>query len=108
MVDGEITHWRNTAHAGARVNDRAFNCKLDRAAALQRTHKMLWFALSAYLEPNKKRYKSTTYQSFNIIAVIRLAFSHARIAYLGATAFLPPCDLLRPPANAMTPTRIPV
>jgi membrane-bound lytic murein transglycosylase MltF len=49
MVDGEITHWRNTAHAGARVTERAFNCKLDRVAALQRTHKMLWFALSAYV-----------------------------------------------------------
>ena len=75
--------WKRTAealaYAGARVTERAFNCKRDRVAALQRTHKMLWFALSAYLEPNKKRYKSTAYQGFNIIAVIRLAFSHARI-----------------------------
>ena len=97
MVNGENAHRRNTAHAGARVTERAFNCKLDRVAALQRTHKMLWFALSAYLELNKKRYKSTAYQSFNIIAVIRLAFSYARNACLGAAAFLPPLRFATPP-----------
>jgi len=84
---GDFTHWRNTAHAGARVTEQAFNCKRFGVAALRREHKMLWFALSAYLGPNKKCYKSMTCQSFNIIAIIRLALSHARSACLGAAAF---------------------
>ena len=46
---GDFTHWRNTAHAGARVTERAFNCKRFGVAAMQRGHKMLWFALSAYV-----------------------------------------------------------
>ena len=95
------------AHAGARVTERAFNCKLDRVAALQRTHKMLWFALSAYLKPNKKRYKSMACQSFNIIHVIRLAFSHARNAYLGAAAFLTPLRFAAAPRKCNDPNTHP-
>ena len=48
-VGGEITHWRNTAHAGARVTERAFNFKRFGDAAMQREHKMLWFAFCAYV-----------------------------------------------------------
>ena len=48
-VGGEITHWRNTAHAGARVTERAFNFKRFGDAAMQREHKMLWFAFYAYV-----------------------------------------------------------
>ena len=52
---------------------------------------MLWFASGAWLGLRKKRYKAMTYQSFNIIAVIRLAFSHAPRAYRRrAAAFDPP------------------
>ena len=62
---------------------------------------MLWFASGAYLGLRKKRYKAMTYQSFNIIAVIRLAFSHAPRAYRRrAAAFDPPPRKKRAGANA--------
>ena len=51
----------------------------------------MWFASGAYLGLRKKRYKAMTYQSFNIIVIIRLAFSHAISAYRRrAAAFDPP------------------
>ena len=37
------------ASARTRVTERAFNCKRFGVAALRRGHKMLWFALSAYV-----------------------------------------------------------
>ena len=97
------------ASARTRVTERAFNCKHFGVAALRRGHKMLWFALNAYLEAIKKRVKTVTYESFNIIAVIRPAFSHAPRAYLAAPPLLsPPLILAAPPQMLRTSPHTPV
>jgi len=60
---GDFTHWRNTAHAGARVTEQAFNCKhlTLHLVPLRETHSSITrcFAQTPYLYDLCKKWNLT-------------------------------------------------